>query len=422
MVLLLTAPDRSIGLHWSFSRFISGMLRTVFVLGAITACSEPQSPSSGNTAGFQTGMAIRAPAILSHRMIEQNALRLEYVVNGSEPELGEPQRDGSGNYSVTIYGAPEDTVTVDFTWLYEITETDGNQTDLPLASYQARIPRVGSQGQPVLIDESDYTTTGDGFDDDRDGESNLDEIKGDTNPFNSNVCTECPDDLDVVIPRISSTGRKPGIDGSYDAMWTVVGQFKDKQGKLLINNSIIGNRTTAVYRWGSLFDDENLYIIVLGRLGTNQHFFDSFNAVDDESIEIFITPDPRNENNIIGDDEYHFIIPMTGLNGGANSSGSTTSRFEQGGSSAMLPVPLPIEYATCQCANDNDIWELKIPLNVVGLAPGDHFGIEVQLNLDDDGGPRDAKWGWKDPTRDTTYINFTADSATPIGRALLKIQ
>lgn len=395
-----------------FLRCLRNLLAATLVLATISACSEPE---------LSTYPTIQAPGVLSHRMIDQGSLLLEYSVDGAEPLPGTRQNDGSGNFTVTINGAPEDEMTVDFTWLYQITDADNGVKDLPLATYQARIPRIGSQTRPIEIDESSYITTGSALDNDRDGSSNLEEVTAGSDPFNSNLCPDCPDDTDVIITKIREAGRTPGIDGSYDRLWTTDGQFKDKQGELLINNTIIGDITSPAYRWGAMFDEENLYVIVLGRLGANEHFSDSINAFDDESVEIFISPDPREENSIIGDDEYHFIIPITGQDGRANRSGATTARFEQGRVSAMLPTPLPIQFTTCLCASNNDVWEIKIPLNAVGLTAGEHFGFEVQVNLDTDGGPRDARWGWKDQSQDTAVINFTSNSATPVGRALLKL-
>ena len=40
------------------------------------------------------------------------------------------------------------------------------------------------------------------------------------------------------------------------------------------------------------------------------------------------------------------------------------------------------------------LYEIRVKLSSIGLAPGETFGLEVAVNDDDDGGDRDYKFGW----------------------------
>jgi len=64
---------------------------------------------------------------------------------------------------------------------------------------------------------------------------------------------------------------------------------------------------------------------------------------------------------------------------------------------------LPIDFATgpgigpdgLRRANfEQDVYELRIPLEAAGISTDSPFGFELHINDDDDGQTRDSRWGW----------------------------
>ncbi len=90
---------------------------------------------------------------------------------------------------------------------------------------------------------------------------------------------------------------------------------------------------------------------------------------------------------------------------------------ELGPNSASLP---PIEFGTCLCTDGPLTWEVKLPLAEFGIRKDTLFGLEVQLNLDNDGGARDAKWGWFHPSREEQNVDNTFQNPSFMGTAVIR--
>ena len=50
---------------------------------------------------------------------------------------------------------------------------------------------------------------------------------------------------------------------------------------------------------------------------------------------------------------------------------------------------------------------------------GRPFGFELQVNDDDDGGPREGKWGWAHPARVSEDVDRTFVNPSIMGVAVL---
>ena len=54
----------------------------------------------------------------------------------------------------------------------------------------------------------------------------------------------------------------------------------------------------------------------------------------------------------------------------------------------------------------HSIYEISVSLSSLGLSPEERFGLDVQINNDDDGGDRDSKWAWFAPSyQDNSWNN-----------------
>ena len=113
--------------------------------------------------------------------------------------------------------------------------------------------------------------------------------------------------------------------------------------------------------------------------------------------------------------------------GGDNSSDASDPRIEAGFGSA--PLPEGIDFAAAAGAGPlslrnsslrQDVYELRIPLASINAVPQREFGFEVQINDDDDGGERDAKWGWIHPSRGTSDLDFTWQNPSYMGTVILE--
>jgi len=91
-----------------------------------------------------------------------------------------------------------------------------------------------------------------------------------------------------------------------------------------------------------------------------------------------------------GVNDYHFALRFD----------STLDHYIDWGNQGSL-TDLDFDYATNQPYRLNGGWavyEIAIKLSSAQIVPGSAFGFEVQINEDDDGGDRDAKWSWAERT------------------------
>ena len=145
---------------------------------------------------------------------------------------------------------------------------------------------------------------------------------------------------------------------------------------------------------------------------------------DDDSIEIFI--DGNNSNlSLYGDpDDRYFRIALLDANGNPNSSATAAGRIERGFNSA--PIPAGINFAVgvqtgplgiSSPSERQDVYEVQLPMAEFGIVPGQPFGIEIQINDDDNGGVRDTKWGWNHPMRRAADLDLTISNPSFMGTA-----
>lgn len=201
----------------------------------------------------------------------------------------------------------------------------------------------------------------------------------------------------VLIPE---TEFAPIIDGAYSfqsAEWatsTSTGIINGESDNNLTNNLL--ESTVSGYRngaragdWFASHDTENLFIRFVARnegssTGNVQDFRDSTDPRDDDSIDIYIDGDNSKGTSYDGVNDFH--VTLTYIDNG--------SQIYPGPNSADS---LQIAYSA---APDRDMrwYEIEINLASAGIVVGKPFGFEIQLNEDDNGGARDARFGWFEPS------------------------
>ncbi|MFK7855387.1 MAG: hypothetical protein AB8B79_14790 [Granulosicoccus sp.] len=315
------------------------------------------------------------------RALDLESLILTVRLNGIEAQT---QRLDSTTFEVSGEFTGN-TLEIDVSWS-EIFE----QIRLQLATYTNTI-QLSDQTQ-MTISESDYLNGV--FDNDRDGDSNLQERRDGTNPLNNNQCSQCRTDVDSHIRRISSSDA-PMIDGSYDAIWDSA-QFKDLDDDLFIRELVAtgGSQLDAasvydgepLYRWITMHDGEFLYVFVLGEsvdAGGQTPFRDSSLIIDDDSVTIEIeTP--------AGSRAYE--VPLLDTN---NAPNQTEVILYSDGEVVNTADPT-VSVGSCMCSGAQSTWEIRIPLDNGGdsLTAGSPFSLSVQVVDDVDGGGADFFWGW----------------------------
>ncbi len=215
-----------------------------------------------------------------------------------------------------------------------------------------------------------------------------------------------PDDQENALVAIPYTQDPPIIDGAYGAdEWLDATSADNRGNRLLIDHLLVDNNGTLIdqdpnidHRWRAMHDGRYLYVLVLVN---HEPFYERFDDSDDiwldDGIELFF--DTGNEGATSFDQNdfqvllrYNYLNPESVVRGFNSAYGLWVSYC----SNLNLETPQTL----------HTYYEAKISLSSIGLAPGQRFGIEVQINEDDDGGDRDAKFGWHAPANtDTTWQN-----------------
>ena len=199
----------------------------------------------------------------------------------------------------------------------------------------------------------------------------------------------------VLIPRVSAA---PAIDGTRGIdEWTNAVSADVAGQTTWIDNLIVreqGNYSDygPTSRWYAMHDGSFLYILVYNTQenDSNELWQDSANVYQDDSIEIFIDGDNSKLTSFDGRDDYMFALRYD----------DTMPNFLEWGNRGSR-TDLLFTYSTNQAYKSNRdaaIYEIAINLSSAGIFPGDLIGLEIQINEDDDGGDRDAKWSWAERT------------------------
>jgi len=244
----------------------------------------------------------------------------------------------------------------------------------------------------------------------------------------------------VTIPRISASNA-PEIDGlgvielasdgSLLGEWSAAVEVDDNGVILGINNLMIDDGTVEESdgdphrRWAAMHDGTRLYILVLvDDIGLR--FGDSTNIWDDDAVELYIDGDNSKLATWGDDDDFQFLISMLTSDGDANISTESGARVIRGRQSSDDSIDL--EFATGPGIGpdgiqfprfEQDVYELSFDLEDAGITIGEDFGFELQINEDDNGNGRDAKWGWFHPSRNGTDTDTTFQIPSVMGTVVL---
>jgi glucose/arabinose dehydrogenase len=176
---------------------------------------------------------------------------------------------------------------------------------------------------------------------------------------------------------VSKTSTAPLIDGAVDAAWAGANQYS------MMNNLVVGTGTLfhqdLWVTWRALYDDTYLYYLVEARDETL--IKDGPNWYDDDIVEIMIDGDHSRGGSYDGDNDFElgFRWDDPAIIAGVNSA----------------PVPPGAQFSMVG-TGEGYVLEVRLPLAEIDVQPVDGytFGLDIHVNDDDDGGPRDAKFTW----------------------------
>jgi len=409
-------------------------MRCVAVLGALAlvACAENQSSVQHHVDGG-TKLTLTAPGFINQRAaLDINTLQPVVEINGQPIEVTKSGSNWVGSTTVSEGSS----VALKVEWYEQI----GTRAPLLLARATDGLDVVSSNVSFVLDDDS-YITSSDAtstdpleFDVDDDSIANLIERNQDTDPFDANSPNVSGGEAaQVKVPVTSRTDNI--IDGLYNsAYWNNAQGNNINNETLHIRNLIVDEVGDYVsgstqYQWLAIHDEEFLTIYVLAKPGLSPNHGDSGELYfNDDSLEIFWDGNLSRANDYDTVDDMHLIIPLLRDNGTPNISGASDSRIQRG-ANVKPEVPFDVanvEFATCLCAAPGERigWEVKINLEEAGIPVGQTFGFEIQIDQDDDGGNRDAKWAWFSPeaqenqTKDETDLTWRYPSVMGTMRLL----
>lgn len=300
--------------------------------------------------------------------------------------------------------------------------------NLPLAELEREL-EVGNDGSVATISPGSYRFD---IDSDSDGISNLEERKNDTDPFAADDQDDVvPGAVDVFVPRIAAenapkiNGRDVTVDeqGALTGQWAQAVQVDSSGAPLLIDNLMIdieaeGDDGSPYRRWAALHDGTYLYVLVLVDDDDHRHRDSGSQLTQDDSVEVFIDGD-NSKLSQYDDNDFHRILPVSLEN---QPTKPAYSDDVPGPSSSTAPLELtfvtgpgtgPAGLRTPRFKQD--IYEIRIELDSAGIDVDAPFGFELQVNDDDDGGGRDAKWGWKHPSGNGSNVDGTMNNPSLMG-------
>ncbi len=395
---------------WIFIRVV-----IVMAMLLVSACSENLTLSTNSNG--QSELKMTKPQFLSLRAINADNLQLDVRVNNAPVTMEQNGGVWTGTTMVPVNSA----VTLEVEW----SELVANQL-LRLARAQQTVNNINSNIS-FTVDENSYVTNGVDFDADQDTISNIEERRQETDPFDANSPGSgggIPGDVEPMV-KVPASMRANVIDGNYNTAFWNNSQLQDVNGNtLLINNLIVDENASQVdgqpnYQWAAIHDEEFLTLFVFGKAAnstqTNLHGDSGTFFFQDDTLELYFDGDLSQLSDYDNVDDMQIIIPLlrgvpsAGLVG--NQSGETDTRIKRGAnvSDDVLFDVDTVEFATCLCFGERVTWEIRINLAAAGIPVGRTFGFEIQINEDDDGDERDAKWAWALPSRGPTDTSTESD-------------
>lgn len=244
----------------------------------------------------------------------------------------------------------------------------------------------------------------------------------------------------VRIPR-TDTLNAPKIDGqTLDYLpgtqllageWRFAAQFDSDGQTLGVNQFMFGEPDSdrqPVHHWAAMHDGVYLYLLVISD-DAGIHFQDtneSRKPWKDDSIELFIDGNHSLLNEYDGVDDFHMTVNLLSSPDVLNSSFVDNPLITQSDASAILPSDLLFSTGPQQgpLSDDTsrgrkDFYEFRIKLSELNIVVDAPFGIEIQINDDDNGGTRDAKWGWNHPPGNDPANDLTWQNPSTMGTAVL---
>ncbi len=222
---------------------------------------------------------------------------------------------------------------------------------------------------------------------------------------NNNGIEDFREGSQIIIPYVDDATI--AIDGRWNTGYRN-GRWFDEWGKAVDDDSFgnfLGLRNLQIDNTGRfhdysyngnyfemLHDGTYLYLrINIDNEELENWFNDSVDMWQDDSVEIYIDVG-YDQFDAYGDNDYQRIFRFRDdtddptLDGYHSASGmitehATSYRYENNAESVY-----------------QHIYEIRIDLASINLNPGDTFGLEIATNDDDDGGDREAKWGWWAPS------------------------
>lgn len=370
------------------------------VFGACVGSSSDTTTLDDNGGGT---LSLSVPPALMVRAVDEENLVPRVFVNGQGVDA--VQIAGRWESRLTVPRGTD--LAISIVWIEQIEDRD-----LQLADVEASIVAI-DRDRIIQIFTDDYET--DRFDADLDGISNLAERIGDSDPFDGS--DPGSDFAQVEVPFIDPANA-PVIDGIEDLVWGGA-TIRDRDGALLqIDNLMVDQGATRLdgdteYAWKAMHDGTHLYVLIYGEGRNGQSPFADSDPDDwnDDSIDIFWDSDNSKLSDYDGVNDSHVLLPLLQLDGQSNRSGQPGTRFFTGFNSVELNES-SIEFVACACPGSRAIWEIRMQLATNRMQIGTVIGFEIQLGDDNDGGERDAKWGWFHPSRvdedlDNTWQNPT---------------
>lgn len=372
---------------------MSTQMLTILALLGLMGCSQELE----NNTESANGLTITAPDfLLESKAVDDQNFTPTLTIDNRSYVLSKNGNQWSGTFDVAVNDSYQ--IRVDWNETYK-----GRQ--LPMASATKMI-EVGSSAVSAQIASADYDTTS--FDEDNDGKSNLVERNEGSNPF---VHQDVDNTAFVSVPKLPVNANTPSIDGVYNAQEWIYATEIDKSNKqLLIDNLLFvetqgADVSAQVSRWQAVHDGNYLYLLVFSN--DQKRTSDSSNAWADDNLNLYIDGDYSHYRGYDGINDYHIMVPLLKRNStAANVSGS--GRIQQGTNSATLPRDLSFAAGVSAGPTGNrgvkmDVYELRISLAQTSIEVGKLFGMDLHLDDDDDGGERDAKWGWYLASGDLSY-------------------